>query len=137
MRILITVDERQRTPYLAAAILRLTRNAPAEVIALRVLNPSEGGRTPEAEAEFAATCREQISKHLTEAGLEATVLTETREPFTRVHQHVLARAKALDVDMIVVASKRVGGVLDTVIGGVAQELVRHSRIPVLVVRPDA
>ncbi len=136
MRVLICSDEGRRIFDMAAAIKRMTEGSSAEIFVLHVLHPGEGGRTPEDQQRLAEERKGAAETALEMAGLAGEVIVETRDPLVRVHQHVLRIAQRLDPDMIVVASKRAGGILDLVLGGVAQELIRHSRIPVLVVRPD-
>lgn len=135
MRVLICSDEGRRIFDMAAAIKKMTVDAAPEVFVLHVLHPGEGGRTDEEQGRLAEERKGAAETALEMVDLPGEVIVETRDPLVRVHQHVLRVAHRLDVDMIVVASKRAGGILDLVLGGVAQELIRHSTIPVLIVRP--
>jgi nucleotide-binding universal stress UspA family protein len=135
VRILIGSDGGDRIRYTAAAVQQLTRGIDAEVFVLHVLHPEAGDAPPEAHRAIAAQRRRALAEALSRAGLDATLLIETRAPFVRVYQHMIRRAEELQIDMIVVASKRAGGVVDLILGGVAQELLRRSPVPVLVVRP--
>lgn len=136
MRVLICSDEGRRIFDMAAAVKRLAGDLHLEVFVVHVLHPGEGGRTEEAQAELAAERRGAAETALEMVGLSGEVIVETRDPLVRVHQHVLKVGQRVEAGVIVVASKRAGSLVDIVLGGVAQELLRHSRVPVLVVRPE-
>lgn len=136
MRVLICSDEGRRIFDMTAAVKTLISEAGADIVVVHVLHPGEGGRTDEAQADIARDRKAAAETALEMVGLSGEVIVETRDPLVRVHQHVLQVAQRVQADMVVVASKRAGSLVDLVLGGVAQELLRHSRIPVLVVRPE-
>lgn len=136
MRVLIAADETRRIFDMVEWVKRITRDARAEVIVLHILHPGEGGSTPAEQETLVRQRTEAAQACLDMSELAGEVIVQTRAPLVRVYQQILVAAQERDVDMIVVASKRAGSVIDIVLGGVAQELLRRSPIPVLVVRPE-
>jgi nucleotide-binding universal stress UspA family protein len=71
-----------------------------------------------------------VEKNAKAAGLEAESLVLKGDPAERI----LNFAEEQNVDMIVVGSHGIGGFERLVIGSVSEKVVRHAKIPVLVVR---
>jgi nucleotide-binding universal stress UspA family protein len=71
-----------------------------------------------------------VEKTTTAAGLEAESIVLKGDPAERIVNF----AEERNVDLIVVGSHGIGGFERLVIGSVSEKVVRHAKIPVLVVR---
>ena len=71
-----------------------------------------------------------VEKAAKAAGLEAESLVLKGDPAERI----IKFAEEQSVDMIVVGSHGIGGFERLVIGSVSEKVVRHAKVPVLVVR---
>jgi nucleotide-binding universal stress UspA family protein len=71
-----------------------------------------------------------VEKTAKAAGLEAESLVLKGDPA----QSIVNFAEEQNVDMIVVGSHGIGGFERLVIGSVSEKVVRHAKVPVLVVR---
>lgn len=144
MRLLAAYDGSASSAQAVAKAVELAREAGAELIVLRVLNPhtdaldvyapsaSEGLREVRAREE------EQARALLADLGdPPATLLVEAFEHGEDVPGHIARVAREREADIVVVASKRASGVRGLLLGSVAQHLLRLSPSPVLVVRPEA
>lgn len=66
------------------------------------------------------------------AGIDADILkVENNQP----HEAIIAAAKSTGTDLIVVASHGRSGIKAILLGSVAQKVLTHSELPVLVCRP--
>lgn len=142
MRILVAYDDTDGARAALHAAATLAKAASAEVVVLHVVNPLIDGadivapNTREAVAEVSARSRARVEALARSLGL--TVDTRI-EPLTRGEddwEHIVHSAQDLGVDMIVIGSRRAGGLAGSLLGSVASAVVRHSHCPVLVVRPD-
>ena len=64
--------------------------------------------------------------------IDATGLTVRGPPA----KEILAQAKALDADMIIVGSHGFGAVFRLLLGSVSEKVLKHATCPVLIVPPD-
>ena len=80
--------------------------------------------------------RHQLEELLVDADLPTHLLIETLPYGDEIPSYLALRARDLEVDAIVVCSKRSIGVFAGILGSIAQGLLRESTVPVLVVRPD-
>ena len=113
-----------------------------EFVVLTVVDPvdavyaAELGGLPEAK-RWATEAREAAEERLeeaadiaAEAGVDAETVLEVGDPERRIVDYVAAH----DVDQIVLGSHGRTGVSRLVLGSVAERVVRHSPVPVTVVR---
>jgi nucleotide-binding universal stress UspA family protein len=82
------------------------------------------------ESTAAATYLENIARRFADSGL--TVNTEVRRG--RAARELVAVAKPGDV--IVIATHGRGGITRWFLGSVAEDLLRHSPVPILLIRPE-
>ena len=142
LRILAAYDGSEASRAAVAAAARVAGAASADFDVIHVINPltdlgdisassteeATGIKTREREAEMADL--------LASLGVSASVLVE---PLTRgedVAAHIAGVARARETTLIFVASRRATGLTGFILGSVAQELLKISPCPVVVVRPD-
>jgi nucleotide-binding universal stress UspA family protein len=83
-----------------------------------------------AEAQEAAAYLERVAKRLREAGVEVHL----EYPNDRATDAIVDRANALGAGLIAMTTHGRGGLARALLGSVADEVVRRSRCPVLLVR---
>ena len=112
-----------------AAATPLARAAEASVVLVRLVNPTKAERSlVTAENHVAST-----ATRLERAGLEARGLALRARPAVGI----VAAANEVDADLIVMSTHARGGALRSVLGSVADEVVRKSHRPVLLLRRDS
>lgn len=138
--ILVPVDFSPVSRYVlkeAAALARLTK---ARLVLQHVVSPPAVvtdlaplvGEAIELTAELEVVGRRhlhRLQKSPTLAGLKVDVICEPGYPVTQV----LAQAKRLRADLIVLGSHGHGAVYNLVIGSTANGVLKHASCPVLVV----
>lgn len=118
------------------AIARLADGVVPNVTVLHVIHAASEAWSEEELRVVLAERRNQLELLLVDAGFPTQLLIETLPYGDEIPSYIASRARDLDVDAIVVCSKRSSGVLAGILGSVAQGLLRESTVPVLVVRPD-
>lgn len=142
VRILAAYDGSEASQAAVAAAARLAGAASAEFTVIHVINQLtdlgdiSAGSTEEATGVKTREREAEITNLLSGLGASATVLVE---PLTRgedVAAHIAGVARERGATLVVVASRRVTGLTGFILGSVAQELLKVSPCPVMVVRPD-
>ena len=93
----------------------------------------------EEREEFRRTLRRSLEELVPEeARGQAVVATEVRvvETEVAVHEAICQEAKALDVDLIVMASHGHSGLARMLLGSVAERVLRSADRPILIVRSE-
>ena len=140
--ILVPLDGSPKAEHALPLAARIARDAGATLTLLRVPNTSPGiGRfePPAVVMEFYNRQHERAASYLTAVagrpafeGLTVNVVAEEGSPaFT-----ILDAAYTYDVDLIVMASHRRSGTSHLLFGSVAEQVIRRSVIPVIVLRDD-
>ena len=118
------------------AIAGLADEIIPEVIVLHVVRASSEAWSEEELRQVMAQRRHQMEELLVDADFAVQLLVEALPYGGEVHHYIALRAADLEVDAVVVTSKRATGILAGLLGSVAQGLLADSPVPVLVVRPD-
>ncbi len=137
-RILVAVDFSETSNKAFDYALSLARAFEAEIIALHVLEdpilyaPSTAQSYRDAyERALQGKLDELVNRH----GIEGSRVTTTMKqgaPFLEVIRY----AQAEDCDLIVMGTLGHGPIKHMLLGSVAEKVVRKSKCPVLVVRPE-
>ena len=147
MRLLVALDGSDKDAALVTQASKLARAATAEVVLVHALSPwlDPPGATEPFLSDRLAQVRAWREAYLREqAGAFAGVPVQVRVEWYRWPRggqsedaaDCLARLAAeCGADVLLVASKRAGGLGGLLLGSTAQALLRHSPCPVLVVRP--
>lgn len=142
MRFLVALDGSQKDAAVLETAQKLGRAAGAEVVLLNVVNPWVD--RPVAPATSAAEAEERLMEErqayldqraATLADLPVTAVVEKRQRGEETDQCIARVARERQIDVVMVASKLVGGLQGLILGSVGQGVLRHSPSPVLVVRP--
>jgi len=143
-KILVPVDASETAEAGLDEALRLARLCGGQV---RLLHISEDlPFAPEAavyHAQAAAVVSEgvqrgsallaRLSEHVAAQGIDVdTVLVESRG--RHVHEFVNEQAQAWNAELVVLGTHGRRGVERALVGSVAEQVVRHSQVPVLLVR---
>ena len=142
MRFLVAFDNTDGARAALAAVVPLARAASAEVIALQVVDPRvdvadvPAPTTRDAVAQLTARSRESILEFAATLGVEVDVRIELLERGQDDWEHIVQAAEGAGADIIVIGSRRAGGLAGGILGSVTRAVVQHARCPVLVVRPD-
>ena len=158
-RILVPLDETEFSRQVLPVVSGLAKQTGASVRLLTVVVPPEdtggagisqagglvGTRPPRTEAGsgledpvIAATGRanKEYLEGVAEPMRKYGVTVETEVLFGRVVDRVKAAVDAHNIDMVALSTHARTGLARTIMGSVAEALVRESGTPVLLVRPD-
>jgi nucleotide-binding universal stress UspA family protein len=137
LELLVAADESER---LLESVLPAIGKLAADVVpGITVLHVVHGAAEAWSDDELRlvlAERRDQLEQLLVDSDFPTELLVETLPYGDEIPSYLAGRARDLDVDAIVVCSKRATGVFAGILGSVAQGLLRESNVPVLVVRPD-
>lgn len=140
MNIMVSVDFSDATPRILEATVKLARALTAKVWLLHVAEPEpdfvgyQAGPDvvrDQVAREFRGEHRkiQEYAESMREQGLAATALL-IRGPIVET---VIAEARRLEADLLVVGSHGYGAVYDLLVGSVSRGILKHTEIPVLVV----
>ena len=136
MRLLVAADGSGRMHDATfPAIARLAGEAGPELIVLHVVRAASEAWSEDELQHVMAERRQRLETLLADTDFEATLLVEPLPYGGEVDHYIALRAVDLEVDAIVVASRRATGLVSGLLGSVAQGLLRDSPVPVIVVRP--
>jgi nucleotide-binding universal stress UspA family protein len=148
MRFMVALDQSEKDAAVAAPTVQLAQAARAEVVLVNVVSPwvdtaVSKAPTPDERLREVITARHAYLEQAAVAFAPApvSVLVEQLQwpPGQRSEEVAagIARvARAREVDILVVASKRASGVTGLLLGSTAGALLRLSPCPVLIVRPE-
>lgn len=142
-RILVPTDFSENSQPAIQLGCELARQFGAELYVLHVNEPSGGLQSlPDLPDDVEATSVDNSPFARAELRLQATPASHDCKGLT-VHRHVdigrpasivLAYARSHDIDLIVVGTHGHSGWSHLILGSVAQNVVQHSKCPVLTVR---
>ncbi|WP_046743153.1 universal stress protein [Kordia zhangzhouensis] len=143
-KIIVPVDFSKHSEYALEAAAMLARKNGAEILALHMLELSnaiisEDDNSKQAEAVFYLKLAEQkFTEFLDRPFLEDVSVTPIVKHF-KVFSEVNEIAQDHSVDLIVMGSHGSSGIKELFIGSNTEKVVRHSEIPVLVIknRPES
>ncbi len=132
--VVVATDLSETSPALIAVGDDAARKFGAELIVLHVFDP-EGyekifGETGTLD-QFAGYLRTELYEQVQAAGVETPVRLEIVEG-RRVAREITATAARLNAVLIVIGARRRQGLRRALLGGVAGEVLRLARTPVLV-----
>jgi len=141
-KILVPTDGSELAASAAAMAAQLAQNQGAEVVGVYVIDPfpyigigdasAAGLQAYLSEAKLAAgQALDALGQVCAAAGVRFTGDTIERNV---VYEGILDTAKAEDCDLIVMASHGRKGVTALILGSVAQKVLTHSPIPVLIAK---
>jgi len=137
MKLLVTADGSGKLRDVAfPAIANLADEIIPDVIALHVVRAATEAWSDEELHQVMAERRHRLEELVVDADFPVQLLVEALAYGDEVAEYIARRAEDLEVDAIVVTSKRASGLMGGLLGSLAQALLRVSPVPVLVVRPD-
>jgi nucleotide-binding universal stress UspA family protein len=142
-RILVPLDGSELAEQILPHVIELAKGTGAEIVLLRVPDvPVSEYTMPGAESGIALYDQarreaenylEHISCALRLKGLRVQTLVGADES---VYATILNQAQALQADLIAMSTHGRSGLARLVMGSVADDIVRHAGIPVLLTRPQ-
>ena len=137
MELLVAADESDRLhKSVLPAIARLAGDVIPDVTVLHVVHAAAEAWSEEELRQVLAARHHQLEQLLVDSDFPVKLLIEALPYGDEVPSYLANRARDLEVDAVVVCSKRPTGVFAGILGSVAQGLLRESTVPVLIVRPD-
>lgn len=89
--------------------------------------------SPEKQTEEAITKLEEAKEELGKlSGLDITVVVRRGVD----HEEIISYAKEVQAELIVIATHGHSGIMQTLLGSVAQKVIKNAKCPVLVTTPD-
>lgn len=137
-RVLVATALSERSPALIAAADDIAGQFGAELIVLHVFDP-EGytkilGETGMPIDQYIGCLRAELCDHVEAAGVGAAVRLEVVEGRDIASAIITAGAR-MHADLIVIGTRPRQGFHRVLLGGVADDVLRRARTPVLVVPP--
>jgi len=140
-RILVPLDETTEHEAILPLIADIARTGGATVRLLHVAAPpgnlvTDDGQVIAYMDQEAARLRVQWLDYLrTIEGLLPDVALEREVRFGKPLPEILAEAEDFDADLIAVTTSSRKSVKDRLLGGVAADLMKRAKVPVLLLRP--
>ena len=137
MKLLVAADGSGRLRSATfPAIANLADEVIPEVIVLHVVRSASEAWSDEELKQVLAERRHRMEELVADADFAVQLLIEELPYGGEVPHYIALRAGDLDVDAVVVTTKRATGLMGGFLGSVAQGVLRDSPVPVLVVRPE-
>ncbi|TMD67655.1 MAG: universal stress protein [Chloroflexi bacterium] len=139
-RILVPLDGSERAEQALSVAARMARGSGGSVILVQVVDVAAftyGYLTPPLVESHIETNLNEARKYLTDVAAFALfngVPTEIHVPFGSVTSQILSVADSSQADSIVLTSQGYSGVTRWVLGSVAEYVVRHASLPVLLLQ---
>lgn len=139
-KILIATDGSENAEKAVFYGIEIARATGAEVYALHVVSTEHAGtaRTvmgwTEAFEEYLADKGKVATGHVENLGKEAGVKVESVYLRGSPAEKILEYAEGSNIDLIVMGTQGITGVKRFLIGSVAENVLRHSEVPVMIVR---
>jgi nucleotide-binding universal stress UspA family protein len=135
-RILVPIDGTQASDFVVDAAVGFARETGAQLIGLHVialrplLGEGMGVSLRQESAEQVKECFAYLERRATDAGVVVEVVTRRADAPCEA---ILAAARELQCDLIVMGTHRRSGVRAALPGSQTTAVLTHSRIPVLVI----
>lgn len=142
-RILVPLDGSERAEQALPVAARLARSSGGSVILLQVVDITVFSYSRMAEPymiESLGTNLSEARKYLTEMAASSMfngIPTEIHVPFGSAASQLLIESESSQVDGIVLTSRGYTGVARFLLGSVAEYVVRHASVPVLLLREES
>lgn len=142
-RILVPLDGSERAEQALPVAARLARSSGGSVILLQVVDITVFSYSRMVEPymiESLGTNLSEARKYLTEKAASSMfngIPTEIHVPFGSAASQLLIEAESSQVDSIVLTSRGYTGVARFLLGSVAEYVVRHASVPVLLLREES
>jgi nucleotide-binding universal stress UspA family protein len=117
-------------------IVRLADQIQPDVKVIHVVKTYAEAWSDEELRDVMVRSRQELNDEMGDAAFATEILVEPLPYGDEIHKYLARRASDLQVDAIVVCSKRATGLFGGILGSVAQGLLRESLVPVIVVRPS-
>jgi nucleotide-binding universal stress UspA family protein len=141
-RILVPLDGSELAEQVLPRVIELAYHTGAQIILLRVPDlpadellvqaPWLGAAARERAKAEAIEYLDRISSNLSALELDVCI---ARCDEGIVYETILSKAKELEADLIAMSTHGRSGLARLVMGSVADDVVRHAQLPVLLVRP--
>lgn len=138
-KIIVPIDFSEYSEYALETAAILAKRHNAELIALHMLDLDKGSVTDSADEHnekmvfFLKLAEKKFEEFLAQDFLEGINVTPIVKHF-KVFSEVAEVAEEQDADMIVMGSHGASGLSEIFVGSNTERVVRHSEIPVLVVK---
>lgn len=141
-KILVPLDGSELAEQVLPRVIELANHNGAEIVLLRIpdvpvdeflMTPTETGTAIREQAQTAARqYLDHLGNELRALGLhvETQIVRDGA-----VYTSILETAKTLGVDLIAMSTHGRGGLARLVMGSVADDVIHHTELPVLLVRP--
>ncbi|HYE98840.1 MAG TPA: universal stress protein [Planctomycetota bacterium] len=126
MRILVPVDGSEESESILPALMPLLRGLPAQVALLQVVDKSD-------DLDAAQRGLHRLSQSLLAEGILASHRTEWGRPAEEIEYH----AREEGFDLLAMATHGRSGLRRVLMGSIAETVLRHASLPVLLTRPGA
>ena len=142
-KIIVPIDFSKYSEYALEAAAILAKKNNSEILALHMLEMSDAVLTGNAESQkpkvlfFLRLAEQKFQEFLNKDFLEGIKITPIVKNF-KVFSEVSDVAEEHGADLIVMGSHGVSGFTEVFVGSNTEKVVRHSRLPVLVIKqkPD-
>lgn len=124
LRVLVPLDGSPESEGILPALMPLVRSGPVKFTLLRVIRPNEGGASVQ---EYLARVRRAL--------LLDGAVSDSYAEWGRPVEEILYYARPGWCDLIAMATHGRAGLRRALLGGVAEQVVRRARLPVIVSRP--
>ncbi|MFL0353648.1 universal stress protein [Xanthomarina sp. GH4-25] len=138
-KIIVPIDFSEHSEYALEAAVKLAKNNNAEILALHMLEMSDAViNTTDSEQYqkavfFLRLAEKKFNEFLDKPYLKAATITPIVKHF-KVFSEVNDVAQEHDADLIVMGSHGSSGLSEIFVGSNTERVVRHSEIPVLVLK---
>jgi nucleotide-binding universal stress UspA family protein len=141
VKILVPLDGSEHSERALKTAVQMAKKFNGKITLLHVLTPLRGFHTPIREEDFFPAAEEAISKAgadlLADAEKEVKaegVQVETLLKSGHAVSEILKTCEEGDFDLIVMGARGISRVEEMLLGSVSHGVIRHTRLPVLVVR---
>lgn len=142
-KILVPLDGSELAEQVLTQVMELANSTGAEIVLLRVPDvpvydylmtiPELGSKMREQAEDDARNYLARLGEEFRAMGLKVQTHLASRGA---VYTTILEVAQELRVDMIAMSTHGRSGLARLVMGSVADDVVRHARMPVMVMRPQ-
>ncbi len=140
-RILLPVDFSEEAKCAAKVAANIARTIDAEIFLLHMLELPEGvidmassvDRSSPASILYMKKVHERFEELKNESFFDGLKVNEIVQ-FHKTFDGVIAESKKQDVDLIVMGSSGATGLTEIIVGSNTEKVVRHSEVPVLVIK---